>query len=654
MSQRANTPLSRTVAATYSASDISSYLVTVTATTGDKDGTTVASITATPGQTVTIDQLEEAKYSVVVTAFNAAKETIAGGQTSVETKAGSTSEAIVSMSFNILSKITALTIASAPAIKEYTLGSTLDLTGLVLTATFKSGFSCTLTDADYTTTPANGTIITADTQTVIAAVGNVNVAIPVTVVAWMPTIIPSSGDNTSNIFSSTGTTKLAAGQTYTLALSNTAANSDTVDAINKLTTWKSDSTAFSITSATLTAPAATLTAPVASSAAQQATITATTTYNGTEVKGSFIVSVDATSTTIAVSTFSELRTAIETTIKDGTGTITLSNDFDTGSETSTITVSGNVTIQSSGYYTISRAATFTSAPLFTVTGTLVLGSTTSTTNTITLDGGSSTKSITASAPLVSCTGNLTIGKNCTLEYNNNNSTDALGGAIYCDLSSADNTFALYGYIIGNTSAKNGGGIYIVGTYDSASNKSSAVTLSGCSISGNTAATNGGGAFLSKVSATCTDSTFTSNTASGTASTSGGGALYVSGTTAATSVLITGGSVIGTTDSSNTAATNGGALFINSGTVTLNDASICYNKAGSSSSCYGGGVYVASSSATFTLTKGSISNNTAYNTTENYGSQVYLASGGMYYFGTNAVVTGASSSGTQYNDAQTVE
>lgn len=75
-----NTPLSRTVAATYSASDISSYLVTVTATTGDKDGTTVASITATPGQTVTIDQLEEAKYSIVVTAFNAAKETIAGGK----------------------------------------------------------------------------------------------------------------------------------------------------------------------------------------------------------------------------------------------------------------------------------------------------------------------------------------------------------------------------------------------------------------------------------------------------------------------------------------------------------------------------------------------------------------------------------------------
>lgn len=556
------------------------------------------------------------------------------------------------MSFNILSKITALTIASAPAIKEYTLGSTLDLTGLVLTATFKSGFSCTLTDADYTTTPANGTIITADTQTVIAAVGNVNVAIPVTVVAWMPTIIPSSGDNTSNIFSSTGTTKLTAGQTYTLALSNTAADSDTVDAINKKTTWTSDSTAFSITSATLTAPAA-------SSAAQQATITATTTYNGTEVKGSFIVSVDATSTTIAVSTFSELRTAIETTIKDGTGTITLSNDFDTGSETSTITVSGNVTIQSSGYYTISRAATFTSAPLFTVTGTLVLGSTTSTTNTITLDGGSSTKSITASAPLVSCTGNLTIGKNCTLEYNNNNSTGALGGAVYCELSSADNTFALYGYIIGNTSAKNGGGIYIEGTYDSASNKSSAVILSGCSISGNTAATNGGGAFLSKVSATCTDSTFTSNTASGNASTSGGGALYVSGTTAATSVLITDGSVIGTTDSSNTtdyntAATNGGALFINSGTVTLNDASIYYNKAGSSSSCYGGGVYVASSSATFTLTKGTISNNTANNTTENYGSQVYLASGGMYYFGTNAVVTGASSSGTPYNDAQTVE
>jgi hypothetical protein len=220
-----------------------------------------------------------------------------------------------------------------------------------------------------------------------------------------------------------------------------------------------------------------------------------------------------------------------------------------------------------------------------------------------------------------------------------------GGGVYVATNGA---FEMSGnaVISGNTissSSSSGGGVYVYtnGTF----------TMSGNAvISGNTAR-NGGGVYVSSGRFEMSGGEISVNTA---AYSYGGGGVFVGGSGV---FEMSGGEISGNTVYSSASYGGGGGVYVNEGgafemsgnaVISGNVASSSY----SSSSAYGGGVYVAGGA--FTMNGGEISGNTAA-----YGGGVYVnggtftKSGGGTIYGsneTNTALQNTATSGTAYGHA----
>ena len=169
---------------------------------------------------------------------------------------------------------------------------------------------------------------------------------------------------------------------------------------------------------------------------------------------------------------------------------------------------------------------------------------------------------------------------------------ANGGGIY----RVNGTLTVGGTLSGNTANENGGGFYSVG---------GTVNVN-AAISGNTATGNGGAAYVGSAALHLNGGSVTGNNAE-----NNGGAFYVLNTT----------TVIGTDNSaaelsSNTAAVNGGALFMEGGSLHIHNANstLSTNKAAN-----GGGIYATSGA--ITVNNGTLSGNEA----QTSGGAVYASS-----------------------------
>lgn len=428
------------------------------------------------------------------------------------------------------------------------------------------------------------------------------------VTAWTPSIVggASTSLSTSSIEITDNKATLESAGSYTVSLSNTNDTSSTNVPSWSLTETDSDTTnTFSLSGNTLTA------ATESSTAARTATLTAKITVSQKEyILCTLTLTVPKTTT--AVTSLSDLKTAIEAA-KDTTTNTTVSisgtfNMSETSTTPSTITVAGNVTvIAGSDGCTITRDSSSTSFPLFTVSNgaTLILGGSSS--GALTIDGGyTSTTSISANAPLIQSSGALEISTNCTLQ---NNYYTVNGGAVYVTAGSVTTTpsFTLSGGTITGNYAKNGGGVYIDGGVTSNSNVSelTKVYLKSGTISNNTATANGGGLYLKFITTPSTDDytstvAITGNTSKGSGTSSGGGGIFMTGyNTNDTSIyckLILNGETI----SSNTATLGvGGGIFVNGGYATYSSGEINDNTV--SDTTYGASFYTSNTNAGFYLT-----------------------------------------------------
>ena len=170
-----------------------------------------------------------------------------------------------------------------------------------------------------------------------------------------------------------------------------------------------------------------------------------------------------------------------------------------------------------------------------------------------------------------------------------------------------------GAILSNTAGINGGGLLIGGTF----------TQTGQSIiAHNTAYTRGGGIYVEFGTAVLNDGQIIHNQVTDASADwhVGGGGAYVASSAA---LIQTGSSAI----VENSAATHGGGVYVDGGSVTLDGGQILSNTAGKS----GGGVYLYSGSA-FTQTAGLI----AYN--EAQGTDTYEGGGGLFSSGSTNLVS----------------
>jgi hypothetical protein len=169
---------------------------------------------------------------------------------------------------------------------------------------------------------------------------------------------------------------------------------------------------------------------------------------------------------------------------------------------------------------------------------------------------------------------------------------AQGGAIY-----SQGALTLNGVTVQNNTGGNGGeglgGAIYVG--------SGAVTLNNSTLSGNAAQGGGGGAIYVNggASATLINSTLSVNTAQA------GGGLYNDGTVTLTNVTFSGNTARGA-DGVSGATGLGGAIFVGSGAVTLNNSTLSNNAA----QVGGGGAIYVNGGASATLSNSTVSGNTA--------------------------------------------
>ena len=213
------------------------------------------------------------------------------------------------------------------------------------------------------------------------------------------------------------------------------------------------------------------------------------------------------------------------------------------------------------------------------------------------------------------TGGLTIGDGQIID----NHAGKGGGGIYVDSSHSDTTEINGGSIAGNEAGNNGGGIYNAGT----------LTLNNCTISKNTATFSGGGIYSTVGNLTISGGTISGNKAKD--SDGNGGGIYFdysSGTLA----------IRGTAEIDGNSATNGGGIYIASGTLNMTGGTIGTlaisdtAEIDGNSATNGAGVYV--NSGTLNMTGGTISKNTA----TNYG-------GGIFSSG-NLAISGGTISGNK--------
>lgn len=171
---------------------------------------------------------------------------------------------------------------------------------------------------------------------------------------------------------------------------------------------------------------------------------------------------------------------------------------------------------------------------------------------------------------------------------------------------------------------NGGGFHITGSGNA--------TVNGGMVSGNLAANQGAGLWNGSGTTNVLGTTITTNTVSGNAATSGGGGLYnqvgtlnltnaTVSNNMATGTLGIGGGILnngasltlnGTTLNNNTSNLNGGGIFTNNGTTTIQTNSALTNNTalGATAPTDGGGGIYISSAATVSVTGGSLTGNKA--------------------------------------------
>jgi hypothetical protein len=186
-------------------------------------------------------------------------------------------------------------------------------------------------------------------------------------------------------------------------------------------------------------------------------------------------------------------------------------------------------------------------------------------------------------------GELVMEEGSVITGNTNTSSPSFGGGVY--VSSGTFTMEEGSAITGNTT-ETGGGVYM---------SSGTFTMNGGTISGNTATNGqGGGVFMYDGTFNMGGSASVSgNTATGTVVATYGGGVYVNGSGASFSMggsaSVSGNTVTGTN-------TDGGGVYMSSGTFTMNGGTISGNAA-TGTDADGGGVSVYG--GTFTLTQGTV-------------------------------------------------
>lgn len=209
-----------------------------------------------------------------------------------------------------------------------------------------------------------------------------------------------------------------------------------------------------------------------------------------------------------------------------------------------------------------------------------------------------------SLTLCDCKGTGAITGGSVIEYSGNGGSS--GGAVYVDNGGA---FTLQGGEITNSSAAQGGGVYVHG---------GAFIMNGGIISKNNSA-EGGGVYVSS------DSTFTMTGGTIFNNEVGhqGGGIYVSG---GGTFEMKGGTISGNSVTEAKDTTYGGGGVYTAGTSTMSGSSkITGNTAGTETVyCFGGGVCVSGNNAKFTLERGTLSGNKAL-----YGGGVHMSSQGLF-------------------------
>lgn len=320
-----------------------------------------------------------------------------------------------------------------------------------------------------------------------------------------------------------------------------------------------------------------------------------------------------------------------------TGTI-----FDNNSATS-----GGAVYNNAGVSTFTNdifknnSATTSGGAIYSAAGTVTLNGSDFFSNTAVTSGGA-----------IHSVGTLTVGTGITFDSNTATGAGSDGGAIY-----ATGTTSLTSDIFTNNSAVGDGGAI----YSSSTNFTS--TDSTFTDNGKVGAvvttTNGGAIYNNNGIMTLTGGSFTDN-----ASTTAGGAIYSTATTAGRTLNVSGASFSGNSSStggaiynagtrtatltnntftSNTASTNGGAIY-NTGVETITNSDFTSNSA----SVSGGAIYNAS--GTTTLTDSSFTSNTA--TTS--GGAIYIAAGTVNVNATGEDVTfSGNTQGGNANDISMV-
>ncbi|MBR1984617.1 MAG: hypothetical protein IKA31_02655, partial [Clostridia bacterium] len=242
---------------------------------------------------------------------------------------------------------------------------------------------------------------------------------------------------------------------------------------------------------------------------------------------------------------------------------------------------------------------------------------------------------------VFCTNTVTL-KGATIKSNSTVDNDTCGGDIYTSVLSMSS-----GTVESNT-AKYGGGIYI-------SSESTTSSVTGGTITKNTASTHYGGGIYSKAPFTLDGGTISDNKAEN--STNGwGGGLYLNNTATIKSGTVSGNkakygagvciikntTITGGVIKSNTAASDGGGIYVWTGTLTLNGGQIGTNGStrytSTSAAITGGGNAANNGGGIFVGTSGGLakSNTTAAYIRGNYASTY---GGGIY---SSAAITTTSS------------
>ncbi len=247
----------------------------------------------------------------------------------------------------------------------------------------------------------------------------------------------------------------------------------------------------------------------------------------------------------------------------------------------------------SGTATITRSGSFASGAMFTNSGVLTL-------QNITLDGNGD--AVTASAAMIDNEGTLTIGSGAVLQ---NAASSGDGGAV----NSWDGSVTVSGGTVSGNSAAQGGAVYASGgtieindgslSGNSADNGGAiyysgndAVMVNGGSISDNNAE-NGGAVYLEKGTLEMTGGSMDANAATE----NGGAVCAING-----EIEVSGGTI---GDDTGNHARNGGAIYLESGSVTISgEAVISHNSALEN----GGGV--CTGIGTVTMSGGGLASNSA--------------------------------------------